>query len=115
MKRLAILLIATTPLLAQTTTPAPVRQAMNLFSEAAMRAHVKFLSSDLLEGRGPGSRGDALATQYIASQFETYGLEPAGDNGSYFQKVPLVGITLDAAKSSVSFTRDGGPAMGPLT
>src|SRR5262249_49055595 len=50
-----------------------------------IRAHVKFLSSDLLEGRGVGVRGGDLATEYIASQFAIAGAKPAGDNGTYFQ------------------------------
>jgi Zn-dependent M28 family amino/carboxypeptidase len=51
------------------------------------------LSHDLLEGRGVGQRGGDLAAEYIATQFAEYGLKPAGDHGSYMQKVPLVGIT----------------------
>ncbi len=58
-----------------------------------IRAHVKFLSSDLLEGRGVGARGGDIATDYIAAQFALMGLKPAGDNGTYFQRVPLVGVT----------------------
>ena len=61
-------------------------------SPSRMRADVKYLSSDLLEGRGVGQRGGDLATQYIADQFAKAGAKPAGDNGTYFQKVPLVGI-----------------------
>jgi Zn-dependent M28 family amino/carboxypeptidase len=57
-----------------------------------IRAHVKFLASDLLEGRGPGTRGGQLATEYLAAQFALVGARPAGDNGTYFQKVPLVGL-----------------------
>src|SRR5712691_2913394 len=57
-----------------------------------IRAHVRFLSHDLLEGRGTGQRGGDLAAEYIATQFWLYGLKPAGDNGTYFQKVPMVGI-----------------------
>src|SRR5713226_3377830 len=57
-----------------------------------IRAHVKFLSSDLLEGRGPGTRGDQLATEYIATQFALAGLKPAGDHSTYFQQVPLIGV-----------------------
>jgi len=57
-----------------------------------IRAHVKFLSSDLLEGRGTGQRGGDLAAEYIATQFALYGLRPAGDNGTYFQDVPMVGV-----------------------
>lgn len=56
-----------------------------------IRAHTKFLSSDLLEGRGVGTRGGDLATEYIAAQFLAFGLKPGGDNGTYFQRVPLVG------------------------
>jgi Zn-dependent M28 family amino/carboxypeptidase len=57
-----------------------------------MRAHVRFLSLDLLEGRGPGTRGDKLAAEYIATQFALNGLQPAGDNGTFFQRVPLVAV-----------------------
>src|SRR3954447_17563149 len=61
-----------------------------------IRADVKFLSSDLLEGRGVGTRGGDLAAEYIASQFAVAGAKPAGDNGTYFQRVPLVGVTTQA-------------------
>jgi Zn-dependent M28 family amino/carboxypeptidase len=57
-----------------------------------IRAHVKFLSSDLLEGRGTGQRGGDIAADYMATQFALYGLKPAGDNGTYLQKVPMVGV-----------------------
>jgi Zn-dependent M28 family amino/carboxypeptidase len=69
-----------------------------------IRAHVKFLSSDLLEGRGVGVRGGDLATEYIATQFALAGAKPAGDNGTYFQKVPLVGVQTapDATLSAVA-------------
>jgi Zn-dependent M28 family amino/carboxypeptidase len=94
--------------------PAAVRQAMTLFRADAIAAHDKFLASDLLEGRGPGTRGDALAEEYIATEFQSYGLKPGGDKGTYFQKVPLIGVTYEAAKSSIAFTRDGANVIGPL-
>ncbi|HEX6894820.1 MAG TPA: M28 family peptidase [Bryobacteraceae bacterium] len=80
-------------------------------SGARIRAHAKFLSSDLLEGRGVGTRGEKLATEYIASQFAAIGAKPAGEKGSYFQTVPMIGVTtkpnasISAAKGaqSVSF------------
>ena len=84
MLRTLVLLITALPLLAQ--TPA----TFDDFRADAIRAHVKFLSSDLLEGRGPGTRGDALTTSYIATQFEAMGIQPAGDNGTYFQNVSLL-------------------------
>lgn len=61
-------------------------------SAERIRAHVKFLASDLLEGRGVGARGGDLATEYIATEFALAGAKPAGENGTYFQKVPLVGV-----------------------
>src|SRR6267142_6053683 len=60
---------------------------------AAMDAHLRFLASDLLEGRAPATRGGRLAAEYIAAQFQALGLEPAGANGTYFQPVALVGMT----------------------
>ncbi len=62
-------------------------------SAEKMRADVKYLSSDELEGRGVGTKGEKLATDYIAKRLEEAGAKPAGDNGSYFQRVPLVGST----------------------
>ncbi|MFL5386061.1 MAG: M28 family peptidase [Longimicrobiaceae bacterium] len=52
-------------------------------------AHLRFLSSDLLEGRAPATRGGRLAAEYIASQLHAYGVEPAAAGGSYFQRVPI--------------------------
>ncbi len=52
-------------------------------------AHLRFLSHDLLEGRAPATRGGRLAAEYIAAQLQSFGLEPAGDNNSWFQKVPI--------------------------
>jgi len=62
-----------------------------------IRAYVQFLSSDLLEGRGPGTRGGDLATEYIATQFALSGLRPAGDGGTFFQQVPLIGVATESS------------------
>lgn len=104
--RLALVLAVALPLAAQ---PAEVKKSFDDFRAAAIRAHTKFLSSDLLEGRGPGTRGDALATSYIAAQFEAMGLEPAGDEGTFFQKVSLLGVTTNPNETTVSFTKAGAP------
>lgn len=58
-----------------------------------LREHVKYLAADRLEGRGVGTNGEKLATEYIAAQLKAAGVAPAGDHGSYFQRVPLVGST----------------------
>jgi Zn-dependent M28 family amino/carboxypeptidase len=71
----------------------PAIAALQKIAPERIRAHVRFLSHDLLEGRGTGQRGGDIAAEYIATQFALYGLKPAGDHGTYMQKVPLVGIT----------------------
>ena len=58
-----------------------------------IKAHVRFLSSDLLEGRGVGVRGGQLAEEYIAAQLAASGVQPGGENGTYFQNVPMVGVS----------------------
>ncbi|HWP94184.1 MAG TPA: M28 family metallopeptidase [Gammaproteobacteria bacterium] len=59
-------------------------------SAQAIEAHVRFLADDLLEGRAAGTRGYDLAALYVATEFRKLGLEPAGDAGGYFQRVPLL-------------------------
>ena len=73
--------------------PDGMMAAMRNVQAERIRGDVKYLASDALEGRGTGTRGGDLAANYIAQQFKDAGVEPAGDNGSYFQKVPLVGVT----------------------
>lgn len=109
----AVLLLAFALPLPGQDVPTAVQRSFDAFRPEAVRAHVKFLSSDLLEGRGPGTRGDALTTSYLAAQFEAMGLQPAGDDGTYFQKVSLLGITTDETKSAVAFTKSGAD-LGPL-
>lgn len=70
-----------------------------------IRAHVRFLSHDLLEGRGIGTRGEALTTEYLATQFALIGARPAGDNGTWFQTVPLVGVQTKPQAQLVAFGR----------
>jgi Zn-dependent M28 family amino/carboxypeptidase len=72
-----------------------------------IRAHTRFLSSDLLEGRGVGTRGGDLATEYIATQFALAGAKPAGDNGTYFQRVPLVGAATKSEASQLTVSAGG--------
>ncbi|HET9407098.1 MAG TPA: M28 family peptidase [Candidatus Sulfotelmatobacter sp.] len=73
--------------------PGPAFAALETIDPEHIRWHVRFLAHDLLEGRGTGQRGGDVAAEYIATQFAEYGLKPVGDNGTFLQKVPLVGIT----------------------
>ena len=59
--------------------------AMRRIDPEHIRAHVRFLADDLLEGRGTGARGGDIAAKYIATQFALDGLKPAGDDGGYLQ------------------------------
>lgn len=71
----------------------------------AIRADMRFLADDLLEGRGTGTRGHEIAAKFMASEFEAMGLEPAGENGTYFQSVPLRSIRPDAGRTTMSIVR----------
>src|ERR1700731_4789730 len=75
-----------------------------------IRANVRFLSHDLLEGRGTGQRGGDIAAEYIATQFWLDGLKPAGENGTFFQNVPMAGITA-APETTFGFAPKHGEAM----
>src|ERR1700688_921962 len=67
-----------------------------------IRAHVRFLANDLLEGRGVGTRGGRLAARYIATQLELIGARPAGDLGTYLQIIPMVGVQTQANATLVA-------------
>ena len=83
--------------LALVIAPAVVsQQKSSAINEATLKAHIRFLSDDLLEGRGTGARGGEIAAKYIAAQLEKIGAKGAGENGSFFQPVSLVGVKADA-------------------
>lgn len=117
---LALAFAALLPAMSAAAQPASPAADAGLPPEAAaaasridaerIRAHVKFLASDLLEGRGTGSRGGEIAADYIATQFALYGLKPAGDNGGYLQKVRFVGEHTEAG-TAVSFVPATGDAV----
>jgi len=90
--------------------PGAAFAAMQTINPEHIRWHVRYLSHDLLEGRGTGQRGGDIAAEYMATQFAEYGLKPVGDNGSYLQKVPLVGITT-LAETQFSLAPKQGAAM----
>lgn len=76
-----------------------------------IRQHVKYLSSDALEGRGTGQKGGDLAADYIAAQFKSYGLKPAGENETYFQSLPLVGVKT-LPETSFALVPSSGEPLG---
>src|SRR5579885_1074371 len=107
---LALLLLATGACVTTNTnqanaqaTPAPTAQAANFPAELKpaldsitaddILKHIKTLSSDEFEGRGPGTKGEELSVAYITDQFKKFGLKPGNPDGTYVQKVPLMGFT----------------------
>ncbi len=88
-----------------------VRRAAARITEEVIRAHTKFLASDLLEGRGPATPGDSLAEAYIQSQMEAMGLQPGAPGGGWIQKVPLVGLKASFSGPAV-FRSERGSAEG---
>ena len=92
---------------ARTDTPG-ARVARTLDANV-LRAHLEFLADDALEGRAPGTRGGDAAAKYIAAQFRRLGLEPAGDSGTYFHRVPIISLTPEPTLAIVK------PSPAPLT
>lgn len=60
-----------------------------------MKAHLQTLSADAMEGRAPSTKGGTMAADYLANQLKTLSIEPAGENGTYFQQVPIVESVVD--------------------
>jgi Zn-dependent M28 family amino/carboxypeptidase len=104
--------------IAQSMPPVPqvpgvspaAQQAAAQISPENIRADVKYLSDDRLQGRGPGTPGGKMAAAYIEQKFAQYGLKPAGDNGTFYQKVALYAVHTDEAATSFAFVpRHGAP------
>jgi Zn-dependent M28 family amino/carboxypeptidase len=86
-------------------TPVPA-EALAAFDTATVMQHIRVLSADSLMGRGPGTAGEEKSVVYLESQFKAMGLEPGNPDGSYIQKVPLVGITVKNSPT-LTFTKGG--------
>ncbi len=86
------------------STPAWSADPVAAISPERIKADVTYLSSDRLEGRGPGTRGEFLATEYLAGEFKKAGLTPVGERGTYFQPVPLVRV-ITSPKSTLQMTK----------
>src|SRR5438309_2266556 len=108
----AAAVLAVTSLHAQSPTPPAVQAAEKSIDAEKIRAHVRFLADDLLEGRGPGVRGGDLAAQYIATQFALSGLKPAGDNGTFFQQVDFFGMTVKLDQTKFALVPESGSKLG---
>ena len=92
------------------TVPNGTALALSAISDDGLRADVKFLASDLLEGRAPSTRGGQLAAEFIASRFAGAGLKPAGEKDSYFQPVTIVEAKVDPTATLTISGGAGAPA-----
>ena len=117
MKRIALILVLSVTLMVAAqnkpnhggkSLPAAAQQAMSSIDAEKIRATVKYLSDDSFEGRGTGQKGGDKAADWIAAQFKSYGLLPAGDNGTYFQNVGFYGITTNPQQSQLQFVPHSG-------
>ena len=85
---------------------AAVDVATKVIRPAQLRAHIRFLSDSLLEGRAPGTPGYDISARYVATELEGMGLHP-GVSGDWYQPVPLEKAVTDAAASSLTLTLNG--------
>jgi len=102
---IALLLALPAALVAQSRSVSPI-------TSAEIDGYLRFLSSDLLEGRAPGTRGGKLADEYIASQLRSFGVEP-GVNGSYFQPVPIDVLTTEPSSVHASASGKATATLRP--
>ncbi|MDQ3710977.1 MAG: M20/M25/M40 family metallo-hydrolase [Acidobacteriota bacterium] len=84
---------------ASTQIPAEIKPALESITGDEILAHIKVLASDEYEGRAPGTKGETLTVNYLVEQFKRFGLKPGNPDGSYTQKVPLVGFTAEPSAS----------------
>jgi len=90
--------------------PQDVTAAMQRIDAERIRARGRYLSDDLLEGRGTGTRGGDIAAKYIAAQFALDGLTPAGDDGGYLQKIEFTGVHTEP-ETTLSLQPEHGAAL----
>ncbi|HTQ79481.1 MAG TPA: M28 family metallopeptidase [Thermoanaerobaculia bacterium] len=81
------------------TLPASARLAARQINRGSLEAPIRFLADDLLEGRGPASRGDEVTRLYLASSLEFLGYQPGGPNGAWQQPFDMVGVTATMPES----------------
>jgi len=84
--------------------PAELKSALDSINANDIMQHTKVMSGDEYEGRGPGTKGEELTIKYLTEQYQRIGLKPGNPDGTYVQKVPLVGFT---GAPTASFTVGG--------
>jgi hypothetical protein len=81
----------------ESATPDPLAQGLAAITSHLIEAPLRLLADDVMEGRAPGTRGGDLAARYLASEFAALGLKPGAPDGSFYQWIPMVGLTTEAS------------------
>src|SRR6202049_2911516 len=103
MTRPTILLsVALLSIVSATGAEAQTDGALSRITPQEIDAHLRFLSSDLLEGRAPATRGGRIAEEYIATQLRVFGVKPGVGDSSYFQRVPIDVVKADPTTIKVT-------------
>jgi len=89
--------------------PVVEQVAKQQITQSTLQAPIRFLADDALEGRGPATRGDALARLYLATELRSFGYQPAGPNGSWEQPMDVVGVTARLPEKWTFTGGKGGP------
>src|SRR5215813_10630345 len=76
-----------------------IQSALATITSEDLLRHIKVLASDEFEGRAPGTRGEELTVNYLIEQFKRLRIKAGNPDGTYFQRVPLIGITAQPAAS----------------
>jgi hypothetical protein len=120
MKRFFLLLAAGIPLhgpaTAQTAAPVPKRvaKALTKVKPTDIKAHIQYLADDRLLGRKPGTPGYQMAVEYVTGQLKSFGVQPAGEEGSFTQRVRLRRATVRPG-ATVTYQPAGGTVLLPPT
>lgn len=105
--RLSVILLAATSACQPKSDAGPVpAEAIAAIDTATLMQHIRVLANDSLMGRQPGSAGEDKSVAYIESQFRSIGLKPGNTDGTYIQKVPMVGITVKGTPT-LTFAKGG--------
>ena len=86
----------------------PVERGLAVIDGEGIEAHLRFLADDARNGRMTGTPEYDEAAEYVARQFEAIGLEPGGEDGGWFQPVPMLANRIDAASAAVVFHEEDG-------
>ena len=93
---------------AQKPLNSDAQAAINQIDSNRIKAHVVYLADDKLKGRQPGKEGFQMAVDYVQKQYKEIGLQPAGENGTYLQKVTLRKSRLNKDKTTLVLTLPNG-------